>query len=274
MKQQTERWIAISVILGSIFIIIALGLVMGRFSVSSGESALLVNFPSVTGIAVNSPVKYAGAPVGRVKNIRILSREEQTMREKSYSFVQIALDLNQPLQLTQELQVAVKQDGFMGSKYIALIPGRPDGAPLEKGTILEGQDIIELTELGPDFRMLISEIQPTLQRLDSISSIIESALPNLIQNMDNLVENSNQVISVMNTPEGKEELKKVLSNMKVISDNLKVVSTYTKGFTKTIAEKPWKMIWGGTPNQLPSEEEIMKSKNALPINRSKSETKD
>ncbi len=265
MKQQTERWIASSVILGSIIIIIALGLVMGRFSVSSGGNKLIVNFPSVTGISVNSPVKYAGAPVGRVQNIRVLSKEEQTMREKSYSFIQIVLDLNQPLQLNQELRVAVKQDGFMGSKYIALIPGRPDGIPLTQGTVLEGEDIVELTELGPDFRMLISEIQPTLLRLDSISSAIDSALPNLLQNMDNLVENSNQIISVVNTPEGKEELQKIFSNMKVISDNLKVVSTYTKGFTKTVGEKPWKMVWGGTPNQLPSEEEILKSNKPLPI---------
>lgn len=265
MKPQTERWIASSVIVGSLLIIVALGLVMGRFTVSSGENKLTVNFPSVTGISVNSPVKYAGAPVGRVRSIRVLPKTEQTMRADSYSFIQIELDLNQPLELTQEIQVAVKQDGFMGSKYVAIIPGRPDGAPLAKGSILEGQDIIELTELGPDFRMMISEIQPTLQRLDSISSAIDTALPNLLQNMDSLVENGNQMMSIVNTPESKQELQKMISNMKVVSENLKVVSTYTKGFTKTIGEKPWKMIWGGTPNQLPTEEEILKSNKPLPV---------
>jgi hypothetical protein len=83
--------------------------------------------------------------------------------------------------------------------------------------------------------------------------------------MDSLVESGNQMMTIVNTPESKQELQKMISNMKVVSENLKVVSTYTKGFTKTIGEKPWKMIWGGTPNPLPSEEEILRSNKPLPV---------
>ncbi|MES2309533.1 MAG: MlaD family protein [Verrucomicrobiota bacterium] len=265
MKPQTERWVASSVIIGSIFIIMALGLVMGKFTVSSGSGKVIVNFPTVTGIAVNSPVKYAGASVGRVRNIRVLPRSEQTPRANGSSVIQVELDLNQPLELTQDILVGVKQDGFMGSKYINILPGRSDAAPLVKGTILEGQDIIELTDLGPDLRTMIAEIQPTLQRLDTISAALESSLPGLLQQMDTLVENGNQMMSVVNTPEGRQDLQKMLSNMKVVSDNLKVVSTYTKGFTQMVGEKPWRVVWGGTPNKLPSEEEILKSNKALPV---------
>lgn len=265
MKPQTERWIATSVIGGSILIIMALGLVMGKFSVSSRSNSLTVNFPSVTGINVNSPVKYAGAPVGRVRSITVLPKSQQTMRSKGFSVIQVVLDINQPLELSQDLSVAVRQDGFMGSKYIAIMPGRPDSEPLQKETIIEGEDIVELTELGPDFKLMIQEIQPTLQRLDVISSALESSLPSLLQDIDSLVENGNEMFDIVNTPEAKKELQKMILNLKVISDNLKVVSTHAKGFTQTVGEKPWRVIWGGTPNKLPTEEEILKSNKALPI---------
>lgn len=265
MKPQTERWIAASVIGGSLVLIMALGLVMGKFSMSSGEHSLTVNFPTITGINVNSPVKYAGAPVGRVKSIRVLPKSEQTMRPKGFSVIQITLDIQQPLELTEDISVAVRQDGFMGSKYIAVLPGRPDSDPLAKGKILEGDDIVELTELGPDFKLMIQEIQPTLQRLDVISSALESSLPALLQDIDSLVENGNEMFSIVNTPEAKKELTKMIGNLKVISDNLKVVSTHAKGFTQTVGEKPWRVLWGGTPNKLPTEEEILKSNKALPI---------
>jgi phospholipid/cholesterol/gamma-HCH transport system substrate-binding protein len=265
MKPQTERWVASSVIVGSIFLIAALGLVMGKFTVSSGANRLTVNFPTVTGISVNSPVKYAGAPVGRVRGIRVLPKSEQTMRPNGFSVIQVELDLNQPLELTQDIVVGVKQDGFMGSKYINILPGRPDGTPLAKETVLEGEDIVELTELGPDLRMMITEIHPTLLRLDAISSAIETSLPSLLQDIDSLVENGNQMFSVVNNPEAKQDLQKMLSNMRVVSENLKIVSTYTKGFSKTVGEKPWRVVWGGTPNKLPSEEEILKSNKALPV---------
>ncbi len=265
MKAQTERWIATSVIIASLLLVASLAMVLGKFSVSSGQRRLIVNFSSVTGININSTVKYAGAPVGRVRSIRVLPRKEQTLRERSVACIQIELELTQVLEIGNDVKVAVKQDGLLGSRYIGLIPGRPDAELLAAGTVLEGEDLVELTDLAPYAKQLLVDLQPIALRLETISASLDQSLPAMLTQMHDLLESGNDLVSIVGTPEGKEQIRKSVANLKVITDNLKVVTTQAKGITSTLGERPWRLIWGGEPNKLPTEEEILKATRALPI---------
>jgi len=51
----------------------------------------------------------------------------------------------------------------------------------------------------------------------------------------------------------------------VATDNLKVVSSNAKALTLTLAEKPWRVLWGGATVQPPPESEVLKSNEVIPL---------
>lgn len=56
-----------------------------------------------------------------------------------------------------------------------------------------------------------------------------------------------------------------MQELAVVLQNLKVVTTQAKGITKTLGEKPSRIIWGSKRNDLPSEETILKNKKPVPV---------
>jgi len=55
----------------------------------------------------------------------------------------------------------------------------------------------------------------------------------------------------------------MLNSLRVSTENLKVVSTNAKALTATLAEKPWRVFWGGSTVTPPSEDEILKSNQVI-----------
>jgi hypothetical protein len=51
----------------------------------------------------------------------------------------------------------------------------------------------------------------------------------------------------------------------VTAENLKVTSTYPKFLLKDLSERPSRLIWGGgKPPALPSQQEILQSRQPIP----------
>jgi len=48
-------------------------------------------------------------------------------------------------------------------------------------------------------------------------------------------------------------------------ENLKVVTTNAKALTQTLAEKPWRVIWGGSTVKPPPEREVLDSNNVIKL---------
>ncbi len=104
-----------------------------------------------------------------------------------------------------------------------------------------------------DMRTLLSEnkdrIGRAITRLDSAAGSIES----FAKKSESLVRDNEKNIS------------SALAGLRVTSDNLKVTSTYSKFLLHNLAERPNRLIWGvWKPPTLPTEEEILKSRQPLP----------
>ncbi|MEI8310405.1 MAG: MlaD family protein [Verrucomicrobiota bacterium] len=62
-----------------------------------------------------------------------------------------------------------------------------------------------------------------------------------------------------------KNLSSAISGFRVTSENLKVTSTYSKFLLKDLSERPSRLIWGGgKPPALPSQQEILQSRQPLP----------
>lgn len=319
-KKSSDGWIAISVILSSIVLFLALALgLSGRVLVHDGHAAR-IRFHDITGIKVSSQVKFAGAPAGSVTGVRMLTATERLADPEH--LVEITLNLLRDVPpLTKNAKVSIAADTLLSDKFV-LLQDDGTGAPLlAEGEILNGttpttfdklarnvDDAIEglqktmggdavgnardlfsklnqvienteslLTELKPvvkdagtvisdakvavadariavaDARSLIGEnkegIARAVVRLDSAAGSMDS----LAKKGESLIRNNEKNISAS------------LSGLRVTSENLKVTSTYSKFLLKDLAQRPARLIWGGgKPPALPSQQEILQSRQPVP----------
>lgn len=351
-ENKTNAVVAGTAITAAILMTLALSFAIGKWSLGGKSHTFIVLFPSASGISASSEVKLAGAPIGRVKSIKLIPLEEQTQDPltKYYNSVAVTVRVDPNAQIQEECTATLKQDGIgLSPQYLLFTPGRNHQAKLlEDGATIQGQlpqDITSLVQtagttllkadalieemqpamdqiknlsgtmnerlpgfLGktenlvdslngvmssfssPDDRdklkklvsnldtfavkgsgtlvkadLFIDRADPAIDQLKTLSTTMNEHLPGLLGRTEQLVTNSNGFISTVGTPEQEEKLKKLISNFGIISDNLKVISYNTRALTATLAEAPWRVVWGGKTIQPPSADQVLKSDKPLPV---------
>jgi ABC-type transporter Mla subunit MlaD len=271
-ESQTNAVIAISTVVGALIMLIALSFAIGKWSIGGRQHEIIVRFPMASGLNANSEVKYAGAPVGRVKVIRIIPRKDQTQDPftKGVNSVEVVAEVDPSVEIGEDCKATIKQDGLgISARYLLFTPGPdPNSKLLADDATVQGEEPFELNDLLQpagealtQARNLLTNLGPTLDRLDAMSQNLQP----LMTHADKLMTDGDEIVAVFNTPDGKQKLKDLVSNLNVATENLKVVSSNAKAFTATIAQKPWRVFWGGGTVPAPPEDEVLKSDTAIPL---------
>jgi ABC-type transporter Mla subunit MlaD len=266
--------IAISTCIAAILMCAALSFAIGKWSWGKHGYEIVIKFPNASGIAPNSELKYAGARAGSVKEVRLIPRENQTEDPgtKLFNCVEVVVEIDTTIQIGSDVAATIKQDGFgIAPKYVLLTPGPDhDSKPLADGDLIQGEmpfDLADLIQPAGDAleqaKALVSQLQPVMKRLDGLSQQLQTSLPPLITHADKFLQDGDGVVANFNTPSGKERLNEMLDSLRVSTENLKVVSTNAKALTATLAEKPWRVFWGGSTVTPPSENEILESNKVI-----------
>ena len=99
-------------------------------------------FNSIEGITDKSPVKIFGVEVGSVKSVELQDGRAS-----------ITIALRKGIPLYKNASVRIRSTGIIGTKFIALDPGKADPATpeedqrLQGGETIKGQDALSLDEL-------------------------------------------------------------------------------------------------------------------------------
>ena len=273
-ENKINATIAIATLIAAVLMCAALSFAIGKWSWGQSGYQLIIKFPNATGITPNSEVKYAGAHAGRVKQIRLIPRPEQTQDPgtKLFNCVEVDVEVDRQLEIGEDVAATIKQDGFgISAKYVLLTPGPDHGSkPLADGDTVQGEmpfDLSDLIQPAGDAleqaKSLVTQLQPVLDRLDVLSQKMSTSLPPLMDHADKFLQDGDGVIANFNSPDGKQRLNAMLDSLRVSTENLKVVSTNAKALTATLAAKPWRVFWGGPTILPPSEDEILKSNQVL-----------
>jgi len=273
-ENKINATIAITTVIAAILMALSLSLAIGKWSFGDSGYNIVLRFPSATGISANSEVKYAGAPAGRVKEVRLIPRKDQTQDPltKSYNCVEIVVNIDKSIEIGKDVTATLKQDGLgISAKYVLLMPGPDhDGPLLVNNDVVQGTQGFELTDLVQpagealtEARNMLGTLRPVLGRLDKLSSIMETSLPPLLDNGNKFLVDGDSVLSNLNTPESRARINDMLANLRVSTDNLKVVSSNAKALTQTLAQTPWRVFWGGPTVPAPSESEVLKSNKVI-----------
>lgn len=273
-ENRINATIALTTVLAAVLMAAALSFAIGKWSLGDSGYELVIQFPNATGISPNSAVKYAGANAGRVKDVRLIPRQDQKQdpTTKLFNCVEIVVEIDAKIEIGEDVTATIKQDGIgIAAKYVLLTPGpNHDSKTLVSGSVVQGKMPYDLTDLIQpagdalvEAKVLVSQLQPIMTRFDTLSKKMDSDLPPLINHADKFLQNGNSVLANLNTPESRARLNDMLANLRVSTENLKVVSSNAKALTATLAETPWRVFWGGSTIKAPSEDEVLKSDKVI-----------
>jgi ABC-type transporter Mla subunit MlaD len=272
-----NAFIAGIALIAAVLMCAALSFAIGKWSLGTHGNLYTVKFPNATGIDPNAEVKYAGAPCGRVVSVKLIPRKDQDVDPKTglYNCVEVLIDVNKDVEVGQDVEPTIKQDGIgIAAKYILLTPGPERDSPdLADNAVIQGSmpfDLSDLVQPAGDMltqaRQLVAQLQkpihdlgPIMQKMDTITDQLQP----MLKHGDKLLTDGDEVIDVINTPDGKQHLHDIMASLAVSTENLKVVSYNAKALTSTLAQKPWRVFWGGATQQPVPEDEALKSEKVI-----------
>jgi len=269
----------------------ALTFALSGYHLKKPTRTLQINYEDVTGIKINSEVRYAGAPAGRVLAMRHLTAKEReaSANKKDAVLVTVSLDEGIP-PLPTDITATLSSDTMLSPKFVALSAGTPGGETLANNATIEGHPAYGLEQItaaaGPLFenanRLLdslnltvtglkvdLDQFTPKLGPLADSLKIDVDNLQNVVKNLDGMSKDADKVLGTADTflsATGKQ-LQEQMKQLHVVLLNLKVVTTHAKALVEALAEKPNRIIFSGKPATLTPESEILKSSKPLPAKK-------
>ncbi|EDP46896.1 MlaD family protein [Rickettsiella grylli] len=180
-------------LVGAFVLILTMTLVIFIVWLSTGISTkrykhfLVIMHESVSGLAVNSPVKYNGVVVGSVKKIYLTQNNPEQVR--------LLLQIEEHTPVTEGTTATLNSQGLTGIVYVAL----------------KGSD----THLNPIPR-LHGEKYPIIKSTPSFFFRLDHTLRDLNHNMNQITEDINGILG----GENPILLKKILNNLSITSQHL------------------------------------------------------
>jgi ABC-type transporter Mla subunit MlaD len=290
-RNLSDYLVALSVIACSIVLLGALTFALSGYRLKKPKRTLQINYEDVTGIKVNSEVRYAGAPAGRVMAMRHLTAKEREANGNTKDAVRVTVSLDEGIPpLPADVTATLSSDTMLSPKFVALSAGTPGGQTLANNAAIEGHPAYGLEQItaaaGPLFEnanKLLDNLNLTVTGLktdldqftpklgplaDSLKMDVDN-LQNVVKNLDGMSKDADKVLGTADNfiSATDKQVQEQLKQLHVVLLNLKVITTHAKALVETLAEKPNRLIFSGKPAKLTPESEILKSNKPLPAKK-------
>lgn len=264
-SQTTSDKIIATIVVGfSLIMLMALAIPLMGLNFAA-QKTVTIDLPTATGLRPNSEVRYAGAPIGKILEVTPLKWEERSRPDYA---VRIIATMNEDTpELKKDSVASISSDTLLAEKFVDISPGTADAPLLADGETIYSKPVASFDDLTREGMVTLQTVNEIMMELKDQHPDFPSKVAHLVGTADTLATNADELIGSLATIlEGNEEdLNQTSKDLYVVMQNLKVVSTYSKALTATLGRKPWRAVWGTTPNDLPSEEEILKSKKPIKI---------
>src|SRR5947207_9376886 len=290
-RNLSDYFVALFVIVCSVFLLGALTFALSGRQLKKPTRTLQITYEDVTGIKVNSEVRYAGAPAGRVIAMRTLTAQERETTANKKDAVRVTVSVDEGIPpLPSDVTATLSSDTMLSPKFVARSVGTPCGQTLANNAAIEGHPAYGLEQItaaaGPlldNANKLLNDLSATVTGLKkdladftpklgplaaSLKTDVDN-LQNVITNLDGVAKDADTFLSTGNTfiKSTDKQLQEQLKQLHVTLLNLKVVTTYAKALVETLAEKPNRVIFSGKPAKLTPESEILKSSKPVPARK-------
>ncbi len=271
-----------------------------------------IDFGFINSLEIHAPVRFAGARVGEVKRIQILTEQERAEFPKNPPYVFVFVSIDKKVKIPKGTKGMVSTMGFMGEKYVELMPeNRSTTTYITDNESIEGLDPTPMDtvfasakkladdmqvvakkmnemvgEMQERFPVLIAEFEKTMvaarelaadakkltndaqERLPELVVQFEKTLASaqdltgdakkLAGDMEKTLSSARQLTEKANTltDNANSLLIKNREDLDRLISNARQMTIYMKSLTHTLAERPWKILWGfGGPIPIEPESE-------------------
>src|SRR5882724_8317933 len=160
--------VALFVIVCSVVLLAALTLALSGYHLKKPTRTLQINYEDVTGVKVNSEVRYAGAPAGRVIAMRHLTAQEREANANKKDAVTVTIGLNEGIPpLPVDVTATLSSDTMLSPKFVALSAGTPGGQTLANNAEIEGHPSYGLEQITAAAGPLFDNANKLLNNLDT-----------------------------------------------------------------------------------------------------------
>lgn len=230
-----------------IFVMIALGILTGLvvkagdFYLKPGYTIRLV-FQSISGIEAGSTVKLAGVPVGEIKDIHVVRSPE------GETTVEASARIDQGVYIEDDARPRIDTMGFLGEKYIEIVPGTSGNKALTDGGVLEGHEPSNMDDIMSAGQRLIGKMEFTM---DNVNQVVGD--PEFKTSLKGTFTNADKVAG--NLVETSEDLKDTIRSAKIVMGRLRdgegtvgkllkedKIAKDLEAFVADIKAHPWKLL--------------------------------
>src|SRR6476660_9100930 len=217
MKRNVSDYIvALFVITCSVVLLAALTFALSGYRLKKPTRTLQINYEDVTGVKVNSEVRYAGAPAGRVIAMRHLTAQEREASANKKDAVTVTVSLDEKIpRLPTDVTATLSSDTMLSPKFVALSAGTPGGETLANNAAIEGHPSYGLEQItaaaGPifedaskllnnlnvtvtDLKKDLDDFAPKLGPLADSLKMDADNLQNVITTLDNVAKGADSVL--------------------------------------------------------------------------------
>src|SRR5260370_28289038 len=129
-RNVSDYFVALFVVVCSIVLLAALTFALSGYRLKKPTRTLQINYEDVTGIKVNSEVRYAGAPAGRVIAMRHLTAQEREASANKKDAVQVTVSLDEGIRpLPSDVTAPLSSSTMPPPKFLPRSSALPAGQP-------------------------------------------------------------------------------------------------------------------------------------------------
>src|SRR5205809_1587886 len=166
-RNLSDYLVALSVIACSIILLGALTFALSGYRLRKPTRTLQIIYEDVTGIKVNSEVRYAGASAGRVIAMRHLTAKERDASANKEDAVLVTVSVDEGIPpLPSDVTATLSSDTMLSPKFVALSAGTPGGQTLANNASIEGHPAYGLEQITAAAGPLFDNANKVLNNLD------------------------------------------------------------------------------------------------------------
>ncbi len=203
-KKRSELWVGVFVVIG-ILLLGFMTLKIERFEIGKKAGYLLhIYFDTVAGLDRDAPVRVAGVHVGSVERV-----------ELDQGKAKVTFRIPHHMVLYRDSKAYLKSEGFLGEKYIEIVPGTPSSGKVEEGGMIEqGASPADVEQFLTNMSAIRDDVKEIVKPLSEVLKAVDTKkVEKVIQNIDKF---SGQLPGI--ATESKETLQKVKGAFARIED--------------------------------------------------------
>lgn len=235
LSNEAKIGIFVSVVLVMLFV---LTIKSGDFHFGNKGYTVKAQFKSIDGVDINAPVMHNGFEVGRVVDVKMLNDNDKTI-------VELTLFLEEGTKIRSGAKAYIKNMGFMGEKYVAIVSGGEKNF-LAANNLVIGQEPADLDKMLAEAQEIAVGINGHLkENKEAIDRIIANLDASMVS-VKSITANVDERLTV-----NKGNIDETLASLKSASKNLDQL-------TYDLKQHPWKIMYRSKEKREESIKEMRK----------------